>query len=148
MDRRWRRRRSCGCSWWHDGIEELVDGVICIDGGDVFSVKGAGFFERREGWVGFSRGEGDLEALAEDFFGYGEPQVDVGLAGCEPFLLGGVDFTRFGPLFVLFFEEGALACKYCVEGVHVCFYNGWIFCLRHGREHGHGAGEGDLSFAV
>ena len=115
MDRRWRRRRSSGCGWWHDGIEEFVDVVICVDGGEIFSIKGARLFERRKGWVGFSRGEGDLESLAEDFFGYGEPQVDVGLAGCEPFLLGGVDFTRFGPLFVLFFEEGALACKYCVK---------------------------------
>ena len=115
--------------------------MIRVDGGEIFSIKGARLFERRKGWVGFSRGESDFETLAEDFFGYGEPQVDVDLAGCEPFLLGGVDFTRFGPLFVLFFEEGALACKYCVEGVHVRFYDGWVFCLRHGREDGHGACE-------
>ena len=93
--RRRRRRRSCGCSWRHDGIEDLVDGVVGVDGCEVFSVKGASFFERRKGWVGCSRGEGDLKTLAEDFFRDGEPQVDVGLAGCEPFLLGGVDFTSF-----------------------------------------------------
>ena len=69
--------------------------MIRVDGGEVFSVKGASFFERREGWVGFSGGEGELKALAEDFFGDVEPQVDVGLAGCEEFLLGEVDFTRF-----------------------------------------------------
>ena len=69
--------------------------MVCVYGGDVFSVKGAGLFEWREGWVGFSRGEGDLKTLAEDFFGDGKPKVDMGLAGCEPFLLGGVDFTRF-----------------------------------------------------
>ena len=115
MDRRWRRRRSSGCGWWHDGIKEFVDVVICVDGGEIFSIKGARLFERRKGWVGFSRGESDFETLAEDFFGYGEPQVDVGLAGCEPFLLGGVDFACFRPLFVFLFEEGALACEYCVE---------------------------------
>ena len=115
LDRRWRRRRSCGCSRWHDGVEELEDGVVCVYGGEVFSVKGAGFFERRKGWVGLSRGEGDFEAFAEDFFGDGKPKVDVGLAGCEPFLLGGVDFACFRPLFVFLFEEGALACEYCVE---------------------------------
>ena len=116
MSWRWRRRRrGCGCSWRHNGIEDLVDGMIRVDGGDVFSVKGASLFERREGWVGFSRGEGDLETLAKDFFGDGKPKVDVGLAGCKPFLLGGVDFACFRPLFMLFFEEGALACEYCVE---------------------------------
>ena len=95
MDRRWRRRRSSGCGWRHDGIEEFVDVVICVDGGEIFSIKGARLFERRKGWVGFSRGEGDLKALAEDFFGDGKPQVDVGLAGCEEFLLGEVEFIRF-----------------------------------------------------
>ena len=96
LSRRWRRRRrGCGCSWRHNGVEDLVDGMIRVDGGDVFSVKGASLFERREGWVGCSRGKGDLEALAEDFFGDAEPQVDVGLAGCKEFLLGEVDFTRF-----------------------------------------------------
>ena len=69
--------------------------MICVDGGEIFSIEGARLFERRKGWVGFSRGEGDFEAFAEDFFGDGKPQVDVGLAGCEELLLGGVDFTRF-----------------------------------------------------
>ena len=88
-------RRSCGCSWRHDGIEDLIYRAICVDRGEIFSIKGTSFFERREGWVGCSRGEGDLKALAEDFFGDAKPQVDVGLAGCEEFLLGEVDFTRF-----------------------------------------------------
>ena len=95
MDGRWRRRRSCRWSWRHDGIEDLVDGVICVDGGEILPIKGATFFERRKGGVGYSRGEGDLESLAEDVFRNVEPQVDVGLAGCEEFLLGEVDFTRF-----------------------------------------------------
>ena len=69
--------------------------MVCVYGGEVFCIEGAGFFERRKGWVGFSRGEGDLETLAKDFFGDGKPKVDVGLAGCEPFLLGGVDFACF-----------------------------------------------------
>ena len=96
--RRRRRRRSCGCSRWHDGIEELEDGVVCVYGGEVFSVKGASFFERREGWVGCSRGEGDLEPLAEDVFGNVTPQVDVGLAGCEELLLSRVEFSHLRPL--------------------------------------------------
>ena len=95
LDGRWRRRRSCGCSWRHDGVEDLINRIICVDRGEIFSIKGASFFERREGWVGYSRGEGDLEPLAEDVFGNIKPQVDVGLAGCEEFLLGKVEFTRF-----------------------------------------------------
>ena len=95
MSWRWRRRRrGCGCSWRHNGVEDLVDGMIRVDGGDVFSVKGASLFERREGWVGCSRGEGDLESLAEDVFRNVTPQVDVGLAGCEKLLLGEVEFAR------------------------------------------------------
>ena len=68
--------------------------MIRVDGGDVFSVKGASLFERREGWVGCSRGEGELKAFAEDFFRDAKPQVDVGLAGCEKLLLGEVEFAR------------------------------------------------------
>ena len=94
MDRRWRRRRSCGCSWWHDGVEDLVYGGICVDGSEILPIEGASFFERRERWVGCSRGEGDLETLAEDVFGNVTPQVDVGLAGCEKLLLGEVEFAR------------------------------------------------------
>ena len=88
-------RRSCGCSWRHDGIEDLIYRAICVDRGEIFSIKGTSFFERREGWVGCSRGEGELKASAEDFFRDAKPQVDVGLAGCEEFLLGEVEFARF-----------------------------------------------------
>ena len=94
MDGRWRKRRSCGCSWRHDGVEDLIYGVICVDGGEILPIKGASFFERREGGVGYSRGEGDLESLAEDVFRNVTPQVDVGLAGCEKLLLGEVEFAR------------------------------------------------------
>ena len=49
---------------------------------------------------------------------------------------------------MFFFEECALACEYCVERLHVCFYDGRVFCLRYGREDGHGASEGNVSVVV
>ena len=125
LSRRWRRRRrGCGCSWRHNGVEDLVDGMIRVDGGDVFSVKGASLFERREGWVGCSRGEGDLESLAEDVFRNVTPQVDVGLAGCEELLLGKVELSRLRPLLMFFFQKGSLTSHDRVEGLHVRFYHG------------------------
>ena len=49
---------------------------------------------------------------------------------------------------MLFFKECALACEDGVEGLHVRFYHGRVFGLRHGREDGDGACEGDVSVFV
>ena len=81
-----------GCrGWfcWHDGVEDLVDVVVGVDGVNVIFVERASLFEGGRGWV-----VGSCAALVESggeyFLGDLIPDVDVGLARREPFFLGGI----------------------------------------------------------
>ena len=84
------------CRGWicrHDGVEELVDGIICIDGINVVLVEGSSFFERGRGRVIGSCVSGMVKAGGESLLCNLVPEIDVGLAGREPFFLGGVKFA-------------------------------------------------------